>query len=108
MRHVDEGTIHAWLDEQIDPTRRTTEYGNMDRQNYVAEEYYADENHYRNFITFDNMSNGWVRNATAMHFVYSMVGTSRGSINTSRYQSSKRELRSVIRPSRHEHLARHG
>jgi hypothetical protein len=64
---------------EFDPTVRTAEYGNMDRPNYVAEEYYADENHYRNFITFDNMSNGWVRNATAMHFVYSMVGTSRGS-----------------------------
>ena len=64
---------------EFDPTVRTAEYGNMDRPNYVAEEYYADENHYRNFITFDNMTNGWVRNATAMHFVYSMVGTSRGS-----------------------------
>ena len=64
---------------EFDPAVRTSEYGNMDRPNYVAEEYYADENHYRNFITFDNMKNGWVRNATALHFVYSMVGTSRGS-----------------------------
>jgi hypothetical protein len=64
---------------EFDPTVRTKEYGNMDRPNYVAEEYYADENHYRNFITFDNMRNGWVRNATALHFVYSMVGTARGS-----------------------------
>src|SRR5918994_3610334 len=64
---------------EFDPTVRTKEYGNMDRPNYVAEEYYADENHYRNFITFDNMQNGWVRNATALHFVYSMVGTARGS-----------------------------
>jgi hypothetical protein len=64
---------------EFDPTVRTKEYGNMDRPNYVAEEYYADENHYRNFITFDNMLNGWVRNATALHFVYSMVGTARGS-----------------------------
>jgi hypothetical protein len=64
---------------EFDPTVRTKEYGNMDRPNYVAEEYYADENHYRNFITFDNIRNGWVRNATALHFVYSMVGTARGS-----------------------------
>jgi hypothetical protein len=64
---------------EFDPTRRTTEYGNMDRPNYVAEEYYADEDHYWNFITFDNTKNGWVRNATALHFVYSMVGTQRGS-----------------------------
>jgi hypothetical protein len=64
---------------EFDPAVRTKEYGNMDRPNYVAEEYYADENHYRNFISFDNMRNGWVRNAIALHFVYSMVGTSRGS-----------------------------
>src|SRR5688500_11849762 len=63
---------------EFDPTRRTTEYGNMDRQNYVAEEYYADEDHYRNFVVFDNIRNGWVRNATALHFVNSLVGTQRG------------------------------
>jgi hypothetical protein len=64
---------------EFDPTKRTREYGNMDRPNYVAEEYYNDENHYRNFVIFDNLKNGWVRNATALHFVYSMVGTSRGA-----------------------------
>jgi hypothetical protein len=64
---------------EFDPAVRTREYGNMDRPNYVVEEYYADENHYSNFITFDNMKHGWVRNATALHFVYSMVGTARGS-----------------------------
>jgi hypothetical protein len=64
---------------EFDPTKRTREYGNMDRPNYVAEEYYNDENHYRNFVIFDNMKNGFVRNATALHFVYSMVGTSRGA-----------------------------
>jgi hypothetical protein len=64
---------------EFDPTRRTTQYGNMDRPNYVAEEYYNDENHYRNFVIFDNTRNGWVRNATALHFVYSMVGTQRGA-----------------------------
>jgi hypothetical protein len=64
---------------EFDPTKRSTEYGNMDRPNYVAEEYYADEDHYRNFIVFDNIRNGWVRNATALHFVNSMVGTQRGS-----------------------------
>jgi len=64
---------------EFDPAKRTREYGNMDRPNYVAEEYYNDENHYRNFVIFDNMKNGWVRNATALHFVYSMVGTSRGA-----------------------------
>jgi hypothetical protein len=64
---------------EFDPTKRTKQYGNMDRPNYAPEEYYSDENHYANFITFDNIKHGWVRNATALHFVYSMVGTQRGS-----------------------------
>ena len=64
---------------EFDPAKRTTEYGNMDRPNYVAEEYYSDEDHYRNFVVFDHTRNGWVRNATALHFVTSMVGTQRGS-----------------------------
>jgi len=64
---------------EFDPTVRTRNYGNMDRQNYVAEEYYSDENHYANFIIFNNIKNGWVRNVTALHFVNSMVGTLRGS-----------------------------
>jgi hypothetical protein len=64
---------------EFDPTKRTKQYGNMDRPNYFGEEYYNDENHYANFIIFDNMKNGWVRNATALHFVYSMVGTQRGA-----------------------------
>lgn len=64
---------------EFDPTVRTRNYGNMDREKYVAEEYYSDENHYSNFITFNNIKNGWVRNCTALHFVYSMVGTMRGS-----------------------------
>jgi hypothetical protein len=64
---------------EFDPAVRTRDYGNMDRPNYAAEEYYADENHFANFVTFDNMKNGWVRNVTALHFVNSVVGTQRGS-----------------------------
>ncbi len=64
---------------EFDPAVRTRDYGNMDRQNYAAEEYYSDENHYTNFVVFDNMRNGWVRNVTALHFAGSMVGTQRGS-----------------------------
>jgi hypothetical protein len=85
MKYDDPGRIENVGMENLrgmsdfDPTVRTKEYGNMDRPNYIAEEYYADENHYRNFINFDNVKNGWVRNATALHFVYSMVGTARGS-----------------------------
>ena len=64
---------------EFDPAVRTREYGNMDRPNYVAEEYYADEAHYANFIGFDNVKNAWVRNATALHFVNSMVAAARGA-----------------------------
>ena len=64
---------------EFDPTKRTREYGNMDRPNYLGEEYYADEDHYWNFITFDNIRNAWVRNVTALHFGNSMVGTQRGA-----------------------------
>jgi hypothetical protein len=85
VKYADPGRIeHVGVENlraisEFDPTRRSTEYGNMDRPNYVAEEYYADEDHYRNFVIFDNARNGWVRNATALHFVNSMVGTQRGS-----------------------------
>ena len=64
---------------EFDPTKRTKEYGNMDRPNYEGEEYYSDEDHYWNFITLDNIRNAWVRNVTALHFAYSMVGTQRGA-----------------------------
>jgi hypothetical protein len=85
MKYEDPGRIQRVGVENLrgmsefDPTKRTKQYGNMDRPNYAPEEYYSDENHYANFITFDNIKHGWVRNATALHFVYSMVGTQRGS-----------------------------
>jgi hypothetical protein len=85
MKYEDPGRIEKVGVENLrgmsefDPTKRTRQYGNMDRPNYAPEEYYSDENHYANFITFDNIKNGWVRNATALHFVSSMVGTQRGS-----------------------------
>ncbi len=65
-----------------DPTVRTTTYGNMDRDKlekeyqYQGDEYYSDENHYYNFISFGNAKNAWVRNVTALHFAYSAVITS--------------------------------
>jgi hypothetical protein len=64
---------------EFNPTVRTKDYGNMDRPNYSAEEYYADEDHYYNLITMDNLRNGWVRNVTALHFVQSLVGTLKGA-----------------------------
>jgi hypothetical protein len=64
---------------EFDPTKRTNEYGNMDRPDYKGEEYYADEDHFWNFVTMDNIRNGWVRNCTALHFANSLVGTQRGA-----------------------------
>ncbi len=58
---------------EYDPSVRTTAAGNMDRPNYEMEEYYADENHYWNFISLDNVRNAWVRNVTALHFGHSTV-----------------------------------
>ena len=78
-RIEDVGVENLRAVSEFDPSKRTTEYGNMDRPNYVAEEYYSDEDHYRNFVGFDHTRNGWVRNATALHFVNSMVGTQRGA-----------------------------
>ena len=64
---------------EFDPTKRSKEYGNMDRQNYVAEEYYADEDHYWSFISIDNAPNAWVRNVTALHFGNSLAAGLLGS-----------------------------
>jgi hypothetical protein len=67
------------------PQVRTTTYGNMDRDKmgkeyqYQGDEYYSDENHYYNFISFTNAKNGWVRNVTALHFAYSAVITGAGA-----------------------------
>jgi hypothetical protein len=85
LKYDDPGRIeHVGIENlrgmsEFDPAVRTREYGNMDRPNYIAEEYYADEAHYANFISFDNVKHGWVRNATALHFVNSMVTAARGS-----------------------------
>jgi len=70
---------------EYDPTVRTTEYGNMDRDKldpryrYKGEEYYSDENHYSNFINITNTKNAWVRNMSALHFVSSVVQVNAGS-----------------------------
>jgi hypothetical protein len=64
---------------EFDPTVRTKEYGNMDRNNYVAEEYYSDENHYWTLIGITNTKHAWVRNVTALHFGNSLVAVQRGS-----------------------------
>ena len=67
---------------EYDPGVRMTAYGNMDRgswddprAHYEGDEYYADENHYFNFIVITNAINGWVRNVSALHFAGSLVTT---------------------------------
>jgi len=70
---------------EYDPTVRTKNYGNMDRDKldpkyqYQGDEYFSDENHYSNFINFTNAKNGWVRNMTALHFVSSVVQANAGT-----------------------------
>lgn len=64
---------------EFDQTVRTTQHGNIDRQPYHGEEYYSDENHYWNFIRFDNAKNIWVRNVTAKHFAGSLVTLDSGA-----------------------------
>lgn len=70
---------------QFDPSVRTTAYGNMDRDDlgeahrYRGEEYYADENHYSNFINITNAKNVWVRNMSALHFANSVVQANAGT-----------------------------
>ncbi len=65
---------------EYDPGVRMTAYGNMDRgswddprAHYDGNEYYADENHYFNFIVITNAINGWVRNVSALHFAGSLI-----------------------------------
>lgn len=85
---------------EYDPTVRTTEWGNMDRENFTGEEYYSDENHWRNFIIFDNIRDAWVRDCTALHFVYSFVGTSRGAKSITIQDCVSREPISMIAGAR--------
>lgn len=70
---------------EYDPSVRTKNYGNMDRDKldpkfqYQGDEYFSDENHYANFINFTNTKNGWIRNMTALHFVSSVVQANAGT-----------------------------
>jgi hypothetical protein len=72
---------------EYDPSVRMTSYGNMDRGNwddpdrphYEGDEYYADENHYFNFINITNTVNGWVRNISGLHFASSVVNAANGT-----------------------------
>ena len=57
----------------FDQNVRTSTYTNIDRDPYIAEEYYSDENHWANFITIDNAANCWVRDISAYHFVVSLI-----------------------------------
>jgi hypothetical protein len=70
---------------EYDPSVRTKNYGNMDRDKidpkfqYKGDEYFSDENHYFNFINISNAKNVWVRNITALHFGNSMVQSNAGT-----------------------------
>ncbi|AEE48637.1 hypothetical protein [Haliscomenobacter hydrossis] len=93
------GVLYKYNDERIeqvgienlrgiseyDPSIRTKEYGNMDRDDlgaqhrYQGEEYFSDENHYANFIDLTHVKNAWVRNMTALHFGSSVVQANAGT-----------------------------
>lgn len=88
MKYIDTGRIEQVGIENLrgisefDPSVRMKAYGNMDRggfdgpgTKYESDEYYADENHYFNFINFSNAKNSWVRNIAALHFGSSVVQT---------------------------------
>jgi len=93
MKYNDQGRIEQSGIENLrgiseyDPSVRMTSYGNMDRGNwddrdrrhYEGDEYYADENHYFNFINITNTKNAWVRNISALHFAGSLVTTTAGT-----------------------------
>jgi len=70
---------------EYDPTVRTRNYGNMDRDKldpkyqYQGEEYFSDENHYFNFINISNAKNVWVRNIVALHFANSVIQSNAGT-----------------------------
>ncbi|HEX2922239.1 MAG TPA: hypothetical protein VHO50_13835 [Bacteroidales bacterium] len=67
---------------EYNPTVRTVAYGNMDRPDnltYEGEEYFSDENHVSTFVNISNAKNVWVRNITALHFVYSAVQCNAGT-----------------------------
>jgi hypothetical protein len=72
---------------EYNPSVRMTSYGNMDRGNfddkdrphYEGDEYYSDESHYFNFISFTNVKNGWVRNISGIHFGSSVVSAGNGT-----------------------------
>lgn len=70
---------------EYDPSVRTTEYGNMDRDDlgaeyrYQGEEYYSDENHHATLVDITNAKNIWVRNVSALHFVNSVIQSNAGT-----------------------------
>ncbi len=70
---------------EYDPSVRTRNYGNMDRDKldpkfqYQGDEYFSDENHYFNFINISNAKNVWVRNMSALHFGGSVIQANAGT-----------------------------
>jgi hypothetical protein len=70
---------------EYDPSIRTKNYGNMNRDKlgpkfqYQGDEYFSDENHYSNFINITNAKNAWVRIISALHFGNSVVQSNAGS-----------------------------
>ncbi len=85
IKYTDEGRIRQVGIENLrgisafDRTVVRSDYGNIDRYPYIGETYYADEDHYWNFISIDNACNVWVRDVTALHFANSTVFMAKGA-----------------------------
>jgi hypothetical protein len=90
LKYNDERIEHSGVENlrgvsEYNPSVRTRNYGNMDRDKldpkfqYQGDEYFSDENHVANFIVISNSKNVWVRNISALHFVTSVVQSNAGS-----------------------------
>jgi len=61
---------------KFDPTVKTAAFQQTEKD--PGGEYFSDENHYWNFIWFDNAVNAWARDITAVHFARSCVHLGNG------------------------------
>ncbi|CAG7616878.1 glycoside hydrolase family 55 protein [Paenibacillus allorhizosphaerae] len=63
----------------IENLRGDTEYNKEVKKTDKGKSYLADENHANDFISMNNLKNGWVRDFTATHFSISAVNIGKGA-----------------------------
>ena len=74
--YTEGGRIH---NVGIERLRAVSSFDRSVLRDYRGEKYFADERHCREMVRIENAANVWVRNVTAVHFVYSCVSIGRGS-----------------------------